>query len=285
MVEDAFAIYEITTQNDLNFPYPIKEYQRYVFGDDEIAHRYGTDLAKALIAKRLGLRLNPGPIFDNTACESDFRSDFAVAIITSQIPTATNSLRDHFTTYLTNHLLSTCGVCAIKVDIHRHGSDQDTSITPTSTRTSGYYMDSASFTSRRLIIISDVRIDRHQESAIRASLESLKISTPPLFVYLAMIKDANSIASILPVLSDIIAPSMKDIEALSRCTDFVMNESFVDFVMGQEYSKFCRLVRLQDDDFTRRLLDYAIIGKYHDDVTSVQNFKFLQWEVSTRNEV
>jgi hypothetical protein len=50
MVDNAFALHEISGQDQVTFPFNIKDYQRYVFGDDRLAHRFGTDCAKAFIA-------------------------------------------------------------------------------------------------------------------------------------------------------------------------------------------------------------------------------------------
>jgi hypothetical protein len=49
MIEDIFSLHSIVGSDNVTFPFPLKDYKRYVSGDDRLAHRFGTNLAKVYI--------------------------------------------------------------------------------------------------------------------------------------------------------------------------------------------------------------------------------------------
>jgi len=92
MADNAFALHEISGQDQVTFPFNIKDYQRYVFGDDRLAHRFGTDCAKAFIAHISGSKAAQ-PTTTTTASNQTAAEDVAVAVLSDYVPTATHSLR------------------------------------------------------------------------------------------------------------------------------------------------------------------------------------------------
>lgn len=280
MVDNVFALHQIQGEDEVTFPFNIKDYQRYVFGDDRLAHRFGTDCAKAFIAHRSGSKAAQHTTTTPTGSQSAADS-FAVAVLSDYVPTATHSLRNHFVAYLNRHLVATNAEPAIKIDINlvqessngRSGPQAGTEI---------YRLDRELAGCRTIIILCDIRLSQDRELQIRKSLCSSNVENPMIFAYLASIIDRSKAISLSPILGFIVSPSLKDIEDIAHNPNFVMNVSFVQYILGKDDEDFCRFLRRQDDGFARLLLDYAIGGGYYSNEPYQANVKFLQWEVGTR---
>ncbi|KAF1931064.1 uncharacterized protein M421DRAFT_56457 [Didymella exigua CBS 183.55] len=267
MVDNVFALHQITGEDEVTFPFNIKDYQRYVFGDDSLAYRFGTDCAKAFIARCSGAA-----------------DDFAVAVLPDYVPTATHSLRDHFVAYLNRHLLSTNADPAIKIDISlveesssgQNGSQAGTVI---------YRLDRKRVGRRTVIVLSDIRLSHDRERQVQKSLCSSNVNNPVVFAYLASVLEPSKAISLSPILGCIISPSLKDVEDIAHGPNFVMNASFVQYIIGKDDQEFCRFLRRQDDGFVRLLLDHTFSGRYYSNELYQANVRFLQWEVGTRESL
>lgn len=282
MVDDVFSLHQIKGENKVTFPFNIKDYQRYVFGDDRLAYRFGTDCAKAFIAHCSGSRdAQHQAIPESSQNKAD---DVAVAVLSDYVPTATHSLRNHFVAYLNRHLISTKANPALKIDINV-AQDSSRAWTGPQAGPEFYHLDSDRLGGRFIILLNDIRLSQNQEHRIRTSLRSLQIENRIIFVYLAAVLDPHEAASLPPILSFIVSPSLKDVEDIVQARAFVMNECFVRYILGRDEEEFCRFLRRQDDSFTRLLLDYAIGGRYYDSDMYQTNVKFLQWENGTRESV
>jgi hypothetical protein len=266
MVQDVFSLHNIVGRDDAAFPFSLKDYQRYVFGDDRLAHRLGTDLARAFI-----------PTISNPA------DDFAVAVLSEKVPTATHSLRNHFVAYLNRHLIANNASPALKIDFHHVGMDAKARNGPQCSKKSAYHIDVERLGNRTVIVLAEIRTSQDREDQIRSSFGERGITT--VFVYLATLDGSATTAAISAFLSSVVNPSMKDIENVAQATNFVMNECFVQFLLGREYVEFCQFIRRQDDHFARELLDHAISGHYYNDEDLEHNLHFLIWEIEARESV
>ena len=284
MVDNAFALHEISGQDQVTFPFNIKDYQRYVFGDDRLAHRFGTDCAKAFIAHISGSKAAQ-PTTTTTASNQTAADDVAVAVLSDYVPTATHGLRNHFVAYLNRHLVSFNANPAIKVDITSVDDVPQEQRACSEAGTVIYRIDRERVGPRSIIVLNEFRLSQVREHQVRTSLRFAKVDNPITFVYLASALDLSTAKSLSPILGFIISPSIKDVEDIARTNDFVMNANFVQYVLGIGEEEFCRFLRRQDDGFTRLLLDYAIGGKCHDDELYKANVSFLRWEVGTRESL
>ena len=155
MGDNVFALHQIPGESEVTFPFNIKDYQRYVFGDDRLAHRFGTDCAKAFIAHGSG----PGAAQHTTkpTGNQNAADEVAVAVLSDYVPTATHSLRNHFVAYLNRHLISSNTGPAIKIDINsveessnwRNGPHAGIKI---------YRIDRKRVGRRTIIILGDIRM-------------------------------------------------------------------------------------------------------------------------------
>lgn len=282
MIDDVFALHQITGDDEVTFPFNIKDYQRYVFGDGRLAHRFGTDCAKAFIAHGVGSKAAQHTSTTPTSNQSA-ADDVAVAVLSDYIPTATHSLRTHFVAYLNRHLVAINANPAIKVDINSAESVANGPSDPQSEKVK-YRIDRERVGRRTIIVLSEIRMSQDRERQIQASLQSANIDNALKFVYLASIEPLTS-TPLSPILGFIVSPSLKDVEDIGQGTNFVMNATFVQYILGRDEEQFCRFLRRQDDDFARLLLDYAIGGRFYDDEFYQANVKFLRWEVGTRESV
>lgn len=269
MDEDVFALYRVHGTDD--FPFSVKDYQHYVFGDDRLALRFGTDLAKAFIAH------GPGSTTTVLSDQSP-TSNLAVAVLSGYVPTATHSLRNHFSSYLNQYLVSINAKPAVKTDIHAEAGSQ-------AGGAKVYNVDRGRISGRSIIILGDIRLSRSQEDHVKQSFRSLQIENPITFVYLASISSPANSTTLAPILSLIVSPAIKDVESIAQGHSFAMNECFVRFILGRDEEYFCRFLRRQDDAFARLLLDYSIGGHYYEDELYQPNVKFLQWEIRARDSI
>jgi hypothetical protein len=282
MVYDVFSLHKIAGVDDVKFPFSVKDYQRYVFGDDKLAHQFGTDLAKAFVDRGPG---RPAQDTNTTASNQGLSEDFAVAVLSGYAPTATHRLREHFTAYLNRNLVANNAPPARKIDIIGTKDGRAVRLTPQASGTDTHHIDGAYLGCRTLIILGDIRTCKRQEDAIKESLKKLKIDNTIFFVYLATLDDSTSSAALSSTLSSIVSPAIKDIDNIAHSTRFFMTEAFVRFLLGRDYSEFCRFVRVQDDFFARLLVDYAIGGGCNEDELYKQNFDFLLWELEARESI
>ena len=266
MVQDVFSLHNIVGSDESHFPFSLKDYQRYVFGDDRLAHRLGTDLCRAFI-----------PTISNPT------DDFAVAVLSEKVPTATHRLRNHFIAYLNRHLIANNATPALKIDFHMAGVNAKTRDDPQCNRKSAYHIDAERLGNRTLIVLTEIRTSQDREDQIRSSFGERGITT--IFAYLASLDGSATTATISSFLSSVVSPSMRDIESIAQSTHFVMNECFVQFTLGREYEEFCKFIRRQDDHFVRELLDHAITGHYYNDDDHEHNVQFLIWELEARESV
>lgn len=275
MAQEVFSLHNVTGNEDVLFPFAIKDYQRYIFGDDKLAHRFGTDLAKSIIVRGPGLETS----------KKSCINDVAVAVLSGQVPTATHSLRNHFVAYLNRHLISLNARLALKVDIYGVEDDLEARIGPGNTGTRKYNIDLTRLGGRSLIILADIRTSGDREQELMQSLRDLGIETSITFAYLASFDEPANAAALSPIFSFVISPLVKEVESIAQARCLVMNECFVRYLLGQEYAEFSKFVRGQDDQFARVLLEYAIEGLYHDDKDYEHNVKFLLWEVEARESI
>lgn len=148
-----------------------------------------------------------------------------------------------------------------------------------------YHLDRERLGCRTIIILNEVRLSLDREHRIRESFSLQHIENPVIFVYLAAVMDTSKPTSLASILGFIVSPSLKEIEIVAQASTFVMNECFVQYILGRDDDEFCSFLRRQDDSFARLLLDYAIGGRYYDNDVYQANVKFLQWEVSTRESL
>ncbi|KAJ4363906.1 hypothetical protein N0V83_009358 [Neocucurbitaria cava] len=280
MVQDVFSLHEVAQADSITFPFPVKDYQRYVFGDDKLAHRFGTDLAKSFIAHGPGFGATQPAQSTTTTSNQRPTDDVAVAVLSGYVPTATHSLRNHFVAYLNRHLISFNARPALKIDIYgvegglqaRHGPQ-------------AYHIDQGRLESRTIIILADIRMSQDREARINQSFRNLGIDNFVVFAYLVSVDGALSSTILSPILSFVVSPSIKDVESFAQAERFTMNEGFVQFVLGRDYVEFCQFVRRQDDFFARLLLDCAIGSGCNNNPLYEQNVKFLIWEVTARESM
>jgi hypothetical protein len=275
MACDVFSLHKICGGDGVKFPFSVKDYQRYVFGDDKLAHQFGTDLARAYIAH--------WPLAG--AANTVSNCNVAVAVLSNCVPTATHNLREHFTAYLNRYLVSLNQRPARKVDIIDLGDACAARDELRADRTETYHIDGTHLGRRNLIILGDIRMGQSQEDAIRKAFELRKIDNTVVFAYLAATDSSTSTTALSSTLSSIVSPSMKDIDNLAHARYFNMTEAFARFVLGGEHKEFCRFLRGQDDYFARKLLNYAIVGVYFEDELYKDNVKFLLWEINARESI
>ncbi|KAF3035571.1 hypothetical protein E8E12_005446 [Didymella heteroderae] len=283
MVDNVFALHQIHGEDEVNFPFNIKDFQRYVFGDDRLAHRFGTDCAKAFIARGSGSEAAQHTTTTSTGNQSA-AGDFAVAVLSDYAPTATHSLRNHFVAYLNRHLVAANADPAIKVDISLVEESSNGRSRPQA-GAEIYRLDRERVRCRTIIVLSDIRLSRDRECQLQRSLCSCDVNNPIIFAYLASLLDPSKVISLSPILGFIVSPSLKDVEDIAHGPNFVMNASFVQYLLGKDEEEFCRFLRRQDDGFARLFLDYAISGKCYSNELYQANVKFLQWEVGTRESL
>lgn len=278
MVQDVFALHTISAKEEVKFPFSIRDYQRYVFGDDKLANQFGRDLAKAFIAGY--------PTNGNTQGTKDSSSnEIAVAVLSGYAPAATYNLRDHFTAYLNRHSIACGGRPVRKIDIFAIADGCAVRRDPQTICVDAHHVDAVHLGERMLIILGDIRMREDQENSIRESLRALNIKNKVVFVYLAVFEQLTKTAALSSALSSVVGLSLKDVDNIGQSAHFKMTEAFARYVLGRDYSEFCRFLRGQDDYFARLLLDYAIGGGYYEDELYEQNVKFLLWEVDARESV
>lgn len=282
MVRNVFSLHKIAGGDDVKFPFPVKEYQRYAFGDDRLAHTFGTDLAKAFIAHSPGTGVAKDT---KTTSPHGPTNDVAVAVLSGYVPTAIHNLREHFAAYLNRHLVSNNRQAARKIDLIRTNDACAVRGEPQANRADTYHLDTTLLARATLVILGDICMCDSQEEAISESLRLQKIDNTVVFGYLACMDSSTSTSALSSTLSIIVSPSIKDIDNLAHSRYFTMTEAFARFVLGQDYHEFCRFLRGQDDFFARKLLDYAIGGKYYEDELYKHNFKFLLWEIDARESI
>jgi hypothetical protein len=276
MVPDVFTLHKIVGGDEVTFPFSPQDYQRYVFGDGKLAHRFGVDLAKALLAHSPGFRVAQPP----TSSPTD---DVAVAVLTGHVPTSTHSLRNHFVAYLNRRLIADNARPALKIDIHTVGKDKKARDDLQPTKSEAFRIDAEHLgKDRTIIVLADIRTSQDREDRIQQSFNERNLANRILFVYLV---DGLITTALWPILSYVINPSLKDVETISQAPNFEMNGCFVQFLLGRDYAEFCQFIRRQDDCFTRLLLEYAICGRYYDDEDHQYNVEFLQWEVEARESM
>lgn len=288
MVQDVFSLHRIAGGDEVTLPFSIKDYQRYVFGDDRLAHEFGTGLAKAYIAHGPGTgAIQAAPTIATTTPTTtrNHSEDVVVAVLSGQIPTATHCLRNHFVAYLNRHLVSSDAQPAVKIELHGPGDDPEGRSGSLPHGSIVSHVDREKLGNRTILIVGDLRTSPALEDRTARSLQELKITNPLVFVYLAALDDTANVADLSPILSFIVNPPLKDVEAISQNRQFVMNESFVQFILGRGYVEFCQFVRRQDDSFIRQLLDYAISGNHYKNEIYEDNFDFLSWEMEARESM
>ncbi|KAH7066063.1 PRTase ComF-like protein [Paraphoma chrysanthemicola] len=269
MVHNVFKLHDIAAGPDVKFPFTVPDYQSYIFGDGRLAHRFGTQLAKAFIAH----------------ATQSLIEGVAVAVISGDVPTASQNLRNHFVACLNRHLIANNAHPVRKIELYAGSCVASARDGPQTSKTAACHIDHARLGNRTLVVLGDLRMNQTQEDAMLYSLRQLNINNPIIFVYLAAFENQTCTDALSTTLSSVVSPTLKDIDRLAQSPSFVMNDVFVRFVLGRHPTDFCRFIRGQDDSFARLLLDYAISGGYYQDGMYEQNFKFLLWELGTRESM
>jgi hypothetical protein len=282
MVQHVLSLHTIAEKDNLESSFSIKDYQRYVFGDDRLAHQYGTDLAK-VIAREPALKASQ--CSNNTPNNSTSRNDVTVAVLSDHVATATHRLREHFMCQLNHHLISIKCRPARKIaitatsmsnTIHQDFSKLEREIEN---------IDFKDLQGGLLIVLGDIRMCQEPEDVINSSLKAFNLDIPVIFAYLAVLHGPATAAVLSPKLYSVINPSLEIVESIAQSASFAMNEAMARYVLGYENVKFCRFVRGQYDSFVKLLMDYAVGRGFGEDVLYEHNFKFLAWEVDARDSI
>ncbi|PSN65227.1 hypothetical protein BS50DRAFT_53674 [Corynespora cassiicola Philippines] len=266
-----FSLHSIRSEEPSTLPFAPKDYARFKFGDDGSAHRFGSQLAQAFIAEKLG-------VFQDSS------KDIVVAAASDYVPSATHALRQHFVAYLNRHLITTDCKPAQKIDIYRQkerGVIECAGTRDQKQPKSTFHIDRERVGGQILIVVDDLRSTQAQEEELNRTFKGPHLPAKVFFVYLAEIADPKVASSVTKSLA---FPSVhvKDVEAIAQSRSFVMSSTCVEFVLLLGHVEFCQFIRRQDDGFVQLLLDYAIGGYYHADPRCLENFKFLLWEAKAR---
>jgi hypothetical protein len=283
MVQHVFSLHTIAKQDNLESPFSIKDYQRYVFGDDELANEYGTALAKAIIAR--GPALNASRSSNNTTNNSGSTTDVAVAVLSGHVPTATHRLREHFMSQLNDHLTSINSRPARTVDISGMKKDITTHKEASELKSSSKHVQLKELHGITLVVLGDIRMCQEPEDTINASLQELNLDIPVVFAYLAILDGPGTAAILSPKLYSVINPSLDIVESIAQSDSVAMNEAMARYVLGYDHVKFCRFLRGQHDSFVQLLMDYVVGRGFGEDSLYEYNFEFLAWEVDARESI
>lgn len=269
-----YSLHKIANWHSLSFS--PDEYSRFKFGDDIIAKKFGTNLAKNFIHQYLRVHAISKQIV-------------VIASPYSFIPTATFSLKNYFV-FTLNSWLAENGINVVQeAKVHRNVTyKEDYGELNAEERMNligndRFQIDKEFVRDKALLFIDDIKITGSHEKMILKMVNEYGLSNEIHLLYFAELINKNIHPNIENQLNYHYIKSIFDLDDIIKSGSFKFNTRVVKYILNYEFSIFSIFLHNQTDEFIEMLYNMAIGNGYHGISAYSENLKFIKAHLFTKN--
>lgn len=261
-----------------NFTFEPIEYSKFKFGDDLIAEKFGTSLAKSFIASFLV----KNPISNQ------------IVVISSPysfIPTATFAMKNYFIFELNKWLANNNFPVVQETKIHRTKTYKEDygSLNATDRikliENDKFLIDSKFIEKKTLIFLDDIKITGSHEKMITNMIESYSIKSDFFLLYFAVLTNKSIDPKIENHLNYSYVKSIFDLNSIINSNRFAINTRIVKYILNSEFDDFKNFIVDKKNDFINLIYNMAIGNNYHNIEAYTHNLQYLKEIINQKNNI
>lgn len=269
------SLHKISKKDKFTFE-PV-EYSKFKFGDDVIAEKYGTSLAKSFIESYL----IKNPIINQ------------IVVISSPysfIPTATFAMKNYFVFELNKWLANNNYPVVQETKIHRtitYKEDYGDLNAADRLKLIGndqFLIDSKFIENKTLIFLDDIKITGSHEKMITKMIESYAIKNDFFLLYFAELTNKEIDPKIENFLNYSYVKSISDLNTIINCKRFTVNTRIVKYILNSEIQEFRNFIINQTNDFINLIYNMALGNNYHNIDAYSYNLQYLKEIINHENK-
>jgi len=249
-----FSLHKIDSSE--RFDFSPAEYSRFKFGDEAVARKFGSQLARAFIRDYL----SKAPITQQ------------IVVISSPysfIPTATFALKNYFVAVLNRWLAENHLPVVQETKVHRTitykedygelNAEQRINLISNDR----FHIDRAFLEGKTLVFLDDIRITGSHEKMIVKMAEQYELQNRMFLLYFAELVNGAIHPNVENYLNYYSVKSIFDLEPIIRSGHFFINTRIVKYLLNYEPSAFRVFMDGQGEAFLNTVYDMAIGNGYH----------------------
>lgn len=274
MIPFNYSLHKIQHSN--NFGFSADDYSRFKFGDEQVAKKFGRDLAEGFIRDFLT---------DNLITEQ-------IVVISSPycfIPTATFAMKNHFV-YRLNHWLAEHGHAVVEeAKVHRtitYKEDYGELSAEDRIKLIGndsFHIDKDFLKDKVLFFLDDIKITGSHERMILKMVKEYDLKNEIYMLYFAELVNKDIHPSIENFLNYHKVKSIFDLDDIIKSGNFCFNTRIVKYILNCNFSSFSIFLEKQTEDFIYNLYNLSLGNSYHTIECYQENLNFLKNYINNKN--
>jgi len=242
-------------KSDNQFEFDPKEYSLFKYGANDIARKFGYQLAEGFINDCLSKTYDGRPIV-------------IIPSAHSHIPTASFFMKNYFKDKVNDYLFKNNYPVIEETKIHRTVTYREDygemSAEDRFKLISGdkFHVDKEFIGNKILLHLDDIKVTGTHEQIIIKMLNDFNITNDCYMLYFAELTDNNISPKIENYLNNYYVKSADQITEIINNHDFIFNTRVVKFVLNASPKEFDKFISVQDQKFINQLYYNAIGNEY-----------------------
>jgi hypothetical protein len=274
MIPYTYSLHKIS--NAVDFGFSADDYSRFKFGDDDIAHQFGKELANGFIKGFLEDNLINGQI----------------VVISSPycfIPTATFAMKNHFVTQLNRWLADHGHLVVQEAKVHRtitYKEDYGELSAEDRIKLIGndsFHIDKDFLEGKTLFFLDDIKITGSHEKMILKMVKEYGLKNDIFMLYYAELVNHDIHPNIENHLNYHFVKSVFDLDEVIKNGNFCFNTRIVKYILNCDFNSFTFFLEGQTAEFKNNLYDLALGNSYHLIESYARNLGFLKSYIVNKN--
>jgi hypothetical protein len=253
-MKNIFSLHKITNAD--YFGFEPNEYSKFKFGDDNIAEKFGTNLAIAFINQLLSKEIITKQIVV-------ISSPYAF------IPTATFAMKNYFVYELNKWLAANSLSVVQETKIYRtitYKEDYGELDAEERMRLIGndhFHIDKEFLDNKTLIFLDDIKITGSHERMILKMVNEFNLPNEIFLLYFAELVNNDIHPNIENFLNYHFIKTIFDLDSIIKSERFIINTRIVKFILSAEAVLFRIFIQNHSSNFNNLLLNMALGNSYH----------------------
>lgn len=274
MIPYTYSLHKI--QHADRFGFHPDDYSRFKFGDDQVAKRFGKDLAQGFI---------------NDFLENNLDAEQIVVISSPYcfIPTATFAMKNYFIYELNHWLVEQNRMVVQEAKVHRTITYKDDyGALSAEERISligndSFHIDKDFLKDKVLFFLDDIKITGSHEKMIMKMVKEYGLKNDIFMLYYAELTNHDIHPNIENFLNYHQVKTIFDLDDIIKSGNFCFNTRIVKYILNCEFNSFTIFLERQTDDFIANLYNLSLGNSYHTIESYSMNLNFIKNYLKNKN--
>jgi hypothetical protein len=276
MLHNTYSLHKI--HSSTSFGFDAGDYSRFKFGDDQVAHQFGTALAEGFIGEVL-------------AKEAIHQQIVVISSPYAFIPTATFAMKNYFVFRLNRWLAEHHLPVVQETKVHRTITYKDDYGELNAEQrmkligNDSFHIDSDFLKDKTLIFLDDIKITGSHERMISKMITQYHLHNDIYMLYFAELANLEIHPNIENYLNYHDVKSIFDLDGIINGGSFCINTRIVKYILNYEHGSFCIFLQNKSKAFINELYNMALGNSYHTMDSYTQNLNYIKNYLFTNNQV